>query len=99
MLPADALTLPVDTARWISRIAVTASEVRSVLFSSFYAIVGIGLLVAAIAWYISPRSRRRIRRYAMIAGLLALALAVAYNYSQEDTASNTGELDAPVQLR
>lgn len=55
--------------------------------SSFYAFLGMAMVVAAIAWYVSPRSRRKIRRLAFIAGLIALFLALAYNYSQKDGAA------------
>lgn len=48
---------------------------------NFYVIVGMGMLVAAIVWFVSPRSRWRIRRYAFIAALLALLLAIGYHYS------------------
>ncbi|GAA4901381.1 hypothetical protein LX16_0436 [Stackebrandtia albiflava] len=54
--------------------------------NAFYAVVGMGMMVAAIFWIASPRSRARIRRLALIAGLIALALAIAYNYSQRDEA-------------
>jgi|GEM_PF-3704481 len=50
--------------------------------SGFYAVVGMGMMVAAILWIASPRSRHRLRRWAMIAALIALLLAIAYNYSQ-----------------
>lgn len=48
----------------------------------FYAVVGMGMLVAAILWIASPRSRYKIKRLALLAGLIALVLAIAYNYSQ-----------------
>ncbi len=48
----------------------------------FYAMVGMGMVVAAIFWIASPRSRLKIKRLAFLVGVIALLLAVAYNYSQ-----------------
>lgn len=58
---------------------------------AFYTFVGMAMMVAAIAWVVSPRSRHRIKRLALLAGLVALALAIAYNYSlRDDAAVSTG---------
>ncbi|CAM3265379.1 hypothetical protein [Stackebrandtia soli] len=52
--------------------------------ASFYVVVGIALVVGSIAWMISPRARHRMKRYALMAAVVALILAVLYNYGQRD---------------
>lgn len=51
---------------------------------NFYVIVGMGMLLAAIVWFVSPRSRHKLRRWAFIAALIALVLAIGYHYSTKD---------------
>lgn len=63
---------------------------------SFYVIVGMGMLVVAIVWFVSPRSRWKIRRWAFIAAIIGLLLAIGYHYSTKD--DPPGESSAPVTL-
>ncbi|HZE37390.1 MAG TPA: hypothetical protein VE172_01120 [Stackebrandtia sp.] len=62
----------------------------------FYVLIGAGMLVAAIVWYVSPRSRRRIRRLAVAAALIALLLAVGYDYAHRDDAAPSPAVDVPM---
>lgn len=76
-----------DPTRFSSRTAKRA------FMSSFYAVAGMCMVVAAVVWYVSPGSRRKIKRLALIAGLVALALAVAYNYAQKDDGAAPDTVD------
>ncbi|MGH8791264.1 MAG: hypothetical protein ACRDXX_01275 [Stackebrandtia sp.] len=58
--------------------------------SAFYVVVGIAMMFAAVAWFVSPRSRYKIKRLALLGLVIAVVLAIAWRYSQEDMS-----LDAP----
>ncbi|MGH8876056.1 MAG: hypothetical protein ACRD0P_01730 [Stackebrandtia sp.] len=51
---------------------------------NFYVLIGVGMLLAAIVWFVSPRSRWKLRRLAFLAAIIALILAIAYHYSTKD---------------
>ena len=54
------------------------------MFSKVYVVIGMGLVIGAVLWYISPRSRHKLRRWALIAIAVAIVVAIAYNYSEGD---------------
>ncbi|ADD44735.1 hypothetical protein [Stackebrandtia nassauensis] len=62
---------------------------------NFYVLIGMGMLLAAIVWFVSPRSRWKLRRYAFIAALIALLLALGYHYSTKDDPPGSSSSSAP----
>ncbi|HIV56338.1 MAG TPA: hypothetical protein H9902_00135 [Candidatus Stackebrandtia faecavium] len=54
------------------------------MFSKVYVIIGMGFVVGAVLWYLSPRARPKLRRWALIAIAVATVVAIAYNYSEAD---------------
>lgn len=56
------------------------------------------MLVAAIVWLVSPRSRYKLKRLGLIALLIAVVAAIAYRYSDADALSAPGDVEsAPSQ--